>query len=239
MPATKRKIRNSFQIFRKILAARASDVFRLFLNFCTKKNQRPKFELKPEMPSARKIISLIFLKFIFMKSFVSLLPVLLSLILTANVFAQSRDLTIILLRHAEKAAPTASMEKNNPELSAAGKERAEKLIETLRKYQPNQIYSSAYQRTRATVLPLAENLDPRYRIQIQLYDHGELEELAARLLKNQSGTLVVVGHNTTTPTLANLLIKQEKYKYLDESEYDKIFIIKIKGNKITDEVIKY
>jgi hypothetical protein len=56
--------------------------------------------------------------------------------------------------------------------------------------------------------------------------------------------IVVVGHSNTTPALANLLIRQEKYKVLDESEYDKIWIIKIKKNstkpnKIKDKVIKY
>lgn len=174
-----------------------------------------------------------------MKITAFLLNALFLLILTANISAQSRDLTIILLRHAEKDL-SAGMDKKDPELSDAGKQRAERLVEVIKKYQPTQIYSTNYKRTRATVAPLAEKTVPAgYKRQVLLYDHNELEALAEQLLKSKGGTIVVAGHNTTTPTLANLLIKQEKYKYLDEAEYDKIFIIRIRGNKITDEVIRY
>lgn len=156
-----------------------------------------------------------------------------------NLFAQQRDITIVLFRHAEKdISPGAS--KSDPDLSEAGKQRAGRLVEAIKKYDPTQIYSTNFKRTRQTVAPLSEQtIPPGYKRQIQFYDHNELEELAAQILKSKGGTIVVAGHNTTTPTLANLLIKQEKYKYLDESEYDKIFIIKIKGNKIEDEVVKY
>ena len=56
--------------------------------------------------------------------------------------------------------------------------------------------------------------------------------------------ILVVGHNTTTPALANLLIKQDKYKPLAESEYDKIWIVKVKKNKkkpnkIREKIITY
>lgn len=156
----------------------------------------------------------------------------------ANLYAQNREITIILLRHAEKDL-SPGVDKVNPDLSAAGRERAERLVETVKKYKPNQIFSTNFKRTSQTVTPLAVNLHPEYRLQIQKYDHSELEEFAEKLLKSNGGTIVVAGHNTTTPTLANLLVKQEKYKYLDESEYNKIWIIKIKKNKIQDIVIEY
>ena len=152
------------------------------------------------------------------------------------VFAQ--NLTIILLRHAEKDT-SKEANKDDPDLTEAGKQRAERLVETIKKYRPTEIYSTSYKRARATAAPLAEKINPRYRIQIQNYEHNELEELVERLLKTKTGTIVVVGHNTTTPTLANLLIKSDKYEYLQDSEYDKIWIIRIKGKKVKDQVIKY
>ncbi|MGI8468881.1 MAG: SixA phosphatase family protein [Pyrinomonadaceae bacterium] len=153
-----------------------------------------------------------------------------------NLFAQ--DMTIILLRHAEKdVSPQAN--KYDPDLTAAGKERAERLVETIRKYKPEQIFSTNYKRARETVDPLAENLNEKYRIQVQSYDFDELEAFADTLLKSNARTIVVVGHNNTTPALANLLIKQNKYKDLQDSEYDKIFIIKIKNGKVKDTVIEY
>lgn len=150
----------------------------------------------------------------------------------------AQNATFILLRHAEKdVSPSAN--KADPVLTAEGKQRAEKFFETIKNYKPTQIFSTNFLRTRATAAPLAENLNDKYRIQIQNYDYEELENFADRLLKLNSGTIVVVGHNTTTPMLANLLIKQNKYGALGDLEYNKIWIIKIKNGKTTDTVIEY
>jgi bisphosphoglycerate-dependent phosphoglycerate mutase len=108
-----------------------------------------------------------------------------------SVFAQNRKLTIILLRHAEK--DLTDKNKANPELSAAGKQRAEKLIRTIGKYKPDLIYSTNYKRTKATVLPLAETVDERYRIPIRIYNFDKLGEFADELLKTNVRTVVVVG----------------------------------------------
>ncbi|MBX7170707.1 MAG: histidine phosphatase family protein [Pyrinomonadaceae bacterium] len=155
----------------------------------------------------------------------------------ANInFAQ--DKIFILMRHAEKdVSPTA--DKANPNLTEAGKKRAEKLLEVVKKYRPDEIFSTNFIRTRDTVTPSAINLYDKYRLQIQIYDHTELDELAKNLLASKSKTFVIVGHNTTTPMLANILAKEDKFNALDESEYDKIFIIKIKKKQITSEKIVY
>jgi len=159
-----------------------------------------------------------------------------------NLFAQNKKLTIILLRHAEK--DLTDKYKANPELSAEGRERAERLIKAVGKYKPDLIYSTNYKRTRATVLPLAETFDARYRIPVRTYNFDAPEEFAAELLKTNARTIVVVGHNNTTPELANLLTKQQKYKQLDENEYDKIWIVEVrrykrKSPKVTEKVITY
>jgi phosphohistidine phosphatase SixA len=180
-----------------------------------------------------------------MKIIVSLFSLLFFVsIAAADICAQNREITFILLRHAEKdASPLAN--KADVDLSEQGKQRALRLFDLMKEYRPEQIFSSIFRRTRETVTPLAENLNPDYRLQIQIYDHTDLEELAARLLKLNAKTVLVVGHNTTTPALANLLIKQEKYKILAETEYDKIWIIKIKRNHhkpnkiISEKVITY
>lgn len=163
---------------------------------------------------------------------------------SAGVFAQSGEITYILLRHAEKDA-SATANKADVDLSAAGKERASRLMDAIKPFRPEQIFATMFRRARLTVTPLAENLNPDYRLMIQTYDHSGIEEFAERLLKVNARTVIVSGHNTTTPALANLLIKQEKYKPLDESEYNKIWIIKIKRKKgkfdrvIEEKVITY
>lgn len=153
-----------------------------------------------------------------------------------NLFAQ--DMTIILLRHAEKdTSPTAN--KDDPELTAEGKQRAERLVDAVKEYKPEQLFSTVYKRARFTAVPLAEQIKPNYRVQIQTYDYQYLDEFAELLLKSNAKCIVVVGHNTTTPMLANALIGKNKYGALGDSEYNKIWIIKIKGKKITDKVIEY
>ena len=158
---------------------------------------------------------------------------------TDAVFAQHKKLTVILLRHAEKdlseGANTA-----NPELSEAGKRRAERLIEAVNKYRPDAIYSTNYIRTRATVTPLAR----KNRSMILMYDPRNLNQMRDLILSGKLKRILVVGHNNTTPALVNLLLKEEKYKQLPESEYDKIWVVKIrkykrKPEKVKEKVIVY
>lgn len=158
---------------------------------------------------------------------------------SSDLFAQHRKLTVILLRHAEKDLSEGA-DTANPELSAAGNLRAQKLVEIINKYQPDAIYSSDYIRTRATVRPLAR----KKKMMTQIYDPQNLNQMRDLIVSGKIKRIVVVGHSNTTPALANLLIKQDKYKNLAESEYDKIWIIKIKRNKtkpnkIRDKVITY
>jgi len=174
-----------------------------------------------------------------MKIFVSLfLGLCLLSFADSDVSAQNKKMTIILLRHAEKDL-SGGAENPDPMLSAEGRERAGRLVKTIKKYKPRAIYSSNYKRTQATVTPLAEKTISGYRLPIQFYDHRKLDEFVNRLLSSNAKTIVVAGHNTTTPALANLLVKQNKYKALDESEYDKIWIIEIKKGKAKDKIIVY
>jgi len=156
-----------------------------------------------------------------------------------NVFAQYRKLTVILLRHAEKDI-SEDADTANPELSAGGKLRAQRLIKEIDKYKPDAIFSSQFIRTRATVMPLARSR----RMMIQLYDYKNLDEIAALVMSGKMKRIVIVGHNSTTPALVNLLVGKDKYKALAESEYDKIWVVKIKKNKtkpnkIREKIIVY
>ncbi len=171
-----------------------------------------------------------------MKIIVSfLLGLFLFTLTSTNFFAQNKKMTIILLRHAEKDV-SAGADKTDPELSGEGRLRAQRLVKEIKKYKPGAVYSSNFKRTKFTATPLAE----KRKLQIQTYDHKNLDVLMNQLMTSKVKTVVVVGHNTTTPALANLLIKQDKYKALDESEYNKIWIIKIKKGKVLEEkVVEY
>lgn len=160
------------------------------------------------------------------------------LLISASGAADAQNMTIILVRHAEKDTSPAAY-KTDADLTAAGRERAARLFEVVKPFQPENIFSTQLKRTLNTATPAAQRLIAPYRMQVQFYDYGELEDFAARLLKLKSKCVLVVGHNTTTPELANLLIGKEKYQTLGDNEYDKMFIIKIKGKKITDRVVEY
>ena len=160
------------------------------------------------------------------------------LILFTSVFVHAQDLTIILVRHAEKdASPT--MNRFDPDLSPEGRQRAIKFFETVKKYNPEQIFSTNLKRTRFTAEPLAVNQNEKYRMFVEAYDFSKLQDFAEKLLTLKAKSVVVVGHSNTTPQLANLLIKQEKYKDLGDSVYNKIYVIRVRGKKVTDEVIEY
>lgn len=178
-------------------------------------------------------------EFVYMKIFGSLfLGLFLFTFASSDVFAQNKKLTIILLRHAEKDL-SGGADNPDPVLSAEGEQRAQRLVRAIKKYKPRVIYSSNYQRTRATVTPLAEKTVRGYRLPIQQYDHRKLDEFVSRLLASNAKTIVIAGHNTTTPALANLLVKQNEYKALGESEYNKIWIIEIKKGKAKAKIVEY
>lgn len=153
-------------------------------------------------------------------------------------FSYAQNITIILVRHAEKDI-SATANKQDPDLNDLGRKRAERLSEVLLKYKPQQIFSTRYRRTRMSAEPLANSIYTNYRLQTQIYNFDEPEQFAAQLLSLPTKCVVVFGHSNTTPALANLLVKQSKYKDLTDIEYDKIFVIKIKNKKISDEVITY
>lgn len=140
---------------------------------------------------------------------------------TENVFAQKK--TIILLRHAEKDL-SAEQNSSDPDLSAEGKARAERLIRTLRKYKVSAMYASEYKRTQQTAAPLAA----KSGVTVERYDPRKLKDMEATLRASKARNIVVVGHNNTTPALVNLFVKYEQFKQFPESEYSKIFILKFR-----------
>lgn len=162
------------------------------------------------------------------------------LVLTAGVFfndlvaqdADNESTTIILVRHAEKAGN----DPRDPDLSVAGLTRAKRLAELLSDVQVDELYSTPLRRTRQTVQFIAsqrgkETMD---------YDPRNLKGLADILQRKPGKTILVAGHSNTTPTLANLLLGEDKYQQLPESEYGKIWFITYYNNKPVEvQVLNY
>jgi len=149
--------------------------------------------------------------------------------LASSAIAQKK--TIILVRHAEKVDAS-----QDPDLSAEGKARAEKLAKVAKHYKPGAIYSTDFKRTRDTAAPIAS----KRKLKIEIYDPKKPAELVDVIMKSKTKRFLIVGHSNTIPGLANLLGKKEVFKNLDDSEYGAIYIVRIKDGQVRKtEVIPY
>jgi broad specificity phosphatase PhoE len=149
-----------------------------------------------------------------------------------NTIAQAQTKTIFLTRHAEKAEDTGD---RNPELNEAGLRRAQNLANILSEADIELIYSTDFKRTLGTGLPLAEKLG----IEISLYDSRDENFLNKILLESGDKRILIIGHANTIPRMANQLIKKNTHPFLDETEYDKLFMVTMMGDLSDCVVIKY
>lgn len=155
-----------------------------------------------------------------------------------SVAAQKDSITtIILVRHAEKdttAAGSTQMQADPP-LSAQGKIRADKLVSVLKSYPIQSIFSTKYNRTQSTAMPIAAKLG----VEIQTYDPSKQADLASLLKSWKGKTILVVGHSNTVPGLVNLLTGNASYPNLGDNEYDKLYIVRLENGKTTHQQISY
>ena len=161
----------------------------------------------------------------------SLIALTLAIMCVSQV-ATAQTKTIILVRHAEKADATSQ----DPELSAEGKLRAERLVKVAGKYKPGAFYSTNFKRTRDTLAPLAA----KRKQQVTIYDARKPAELLDLITKSKIKRHMVAGHSNSVPGLANFIGKKDVFKNLDESEYGVIWIIRMKNGQIVKtEILPY
>lgn len=154
-------------------------------------------------------------------------------VLAVSVSAQ-KPITIVLVRHAEK--DYTNPKDPNPNLNPVGKERAKLLEKAVRKYKVQAAYTTDFTRTRETIAPIVE----RHKIPVKVYNPKELSALADELKSlTKTRRVIVSGHSNTTPRVVNLLIGENRFPDQSESEYHKIFVVKIKSGKATVEVFDY
>jgi len=146
---------------------------------------------------------------------------LLALTLACAAFANgaAQVTTVILVRHAEKAAEPA----NDPPLTDAGQLRANELARVLGSAGIDAIYTTNYARTRGTAAPLAAAL----KITPVEIKPGPAfpADMAAKILAEHKGTTVlVVGHSNTTQQVIKSLGIADAPK-IEESTFDNLFIV--------------
>ena len=157
--------------------------------------------------------------------------VLLLLLIMAWGLGQAQT-TIYLVRHAEKA----KNKSRDPQLTPAGKARAQTLKKLLKKEKIAAVYSTNTIRTMETGRPVAQ----ANGVKVQSYNHRDQEFLAEVLQKHPGKTVLVVGHSNTVPALLNRLLREDRYKNMDEAVYDNLVkITQRKDGKLDVAHIKF
>lgn len=119
---------------------------------------------------------------------------------TADVAKE--PVTVIFVRHAETSGDTSGGGAADPKLSEQGQERAARLARLFGQAGITQIYSSEFERTQATVRPLAKALG----VKPQIVGAREAEEQLEQLRELPAGTTALVcGHSNTTPNFVRAL----------------------------------
>ena len=144
-----------------------------------------------------------------------------------NVVWKDSDKVYILVRHAEKQTG------DDPELTSEGVIRAKKLALILEGIQEMDIYSSDYNRTKATIAPLCEKMDED-RI---IYDARKLDEFSKELGTKEAGINIIAGHSNTTPSFTNAILGEERFAQIDDSNNGNLYIVTITGDEKSAQVL--
>lgn len=149
--------------------------------------------------------------------------------------------TIYVVRHAEKEAVAADadrMLRADPPLSAAGMARAQSLLEKIGADSISEVWSTPYQRTRATVQAVAE----KWNRVVQSYSPraDSTAALIHRLAQLETGTVLIAGHSNTVDDLVNGFTGEKTIPGdLDESRYGDLFILRKKDGKFVLEIASF
>jgi len=164
------------------------------------------------------------------KKFIGISILVLGLFLSYSVTGQDNSLVVFLVRHAEKVD-----NGRDPELSEAGKLRAQDLAETLKSAQLKYVHSTDYKRTMETAKPTSKLIQSN----IEIYNPGALQDLVEKL-KKTGGRHLVVGHSNTTPALVELLGGEPGTPIVEKNEYDRLYILTIpKDGQVSTVLMRY
>ena len=128
--------------------------------------------------------------------------------------------TVFVVRHAERADQVAgATAATDPDLSAAGRARAESLAAWLTDAGVTAIFVTPYKRSQQTADPLAKarGLTP------VAVGPRDLDALAQKV-RAAGGNVLVVGHSNTVPNLLKALGIETAIE-IAETEYDNLFVV--------------
>lgn len=149
------------------------------------------------------------------------------ILLLLSVLCLSCSHTYYVVRHAEKAASGPNMTSDVP-LSEEGTKRAEQIKTLLRNKKIAEVYATNTIRAKSTAQPTADLFGKTITI------YGPLpDQVLIQKLKGKKENILIVGHSNTVDDIANALAnKTVVEKDLNDSEYNHLYIIKVKKKKV-------
>jgi len=147
-----------------------------------------------------------------------------ALVLLLSIFVAvtiaSAEPVVVVVRHAEKAASTGK----DPDLSPAGRARAEALARILKDSDITAIFTSEFKRTQETAAPTATAM----KIAPTVVPAKDIALLLSRL-RQLNGNALVVAHGDTIPDIVKALGIDIPIQ-IPENDYTELLIITL-GNK--------
>jgi broad specificity phosphatase PhoE len=145
--------------------------------------------------------------------------VLLAVLLAAPAAARAQSV-VFLVRHAERAdAGMAAGKSTDPDLSDAGRARADALAAMLKDARISEVFVTALKRTHQTAAPIARLLG----VTVTQIAGNDVTGLTARL-KAATGNTLVVGHSNTIPAIIKALGIDEEI-VIGDTEFDQLFVV--------------
>jgi phosphohistidine phosphatase SixA len=139
-----------------------------------------------------------------------------------------------IVRHAEKATAEANM-SSDVSLTDKGKERAEALKDILKGKKIAYVFSTNTIRTKSTAQPTAGY----FNLIAEIYNPRP-DSAFISVLKSKKKNTLIVGHSNTVDDIVNKLCGETRITGdLPETEYDNLFVVKMKGKKMTFLKKKY
>jgi 2,3-bisphosphoglycerate-dependent phosphoglycerate mutase len=128
-----------------------------------------------------------------------------------------------LIRHSEK--DRSNPENDDPELTSAGRKRADLWRRYFDSIPLSGIYSTGYKRTLQTIIPTAasKSLNPIIYPPHDLVDNNFIA-------RSNSGHWLIVGHSNTVPELTNTLMNIDSLKDIPDSLNSRLYRVDYRSN---------
>lgn len=148
--------------------------------------------------------------------------IVLLLIAALPLAAQQRaPTTVILVRHAEKAA----VPGDDPPLTKAGQARARALMTIASEAGVSAIVTTQFARTRATAEPAATALGITPDV-VRASGATHVQDVARTVMTHAGGVVLVVGHSNTVPAIVAALGAPPPPPICDSS-YDDLYVVTV------------